>query len=84
MDGRWLAVGGIALFVGGCWAGMGSEASGSQYCVVVPETALAHPGATPGQLVEEPEGGCMDGETQVCGQFEGDDESQEFVSESCP
>jgi hypothetical protein len=45
---------------------------------------LAHPGVTPGQLVEEPEGGCLDGETQVCGQFEGNDESRQFVSESCP
>ena len=84
MDGRWLAAGGVALFLGGCIAGMRSESSGAQYCVVVPETVAAHPGFTAGQFVEEPEGGCLDGEHEVCGQFEGDDEAQRFESESCP
>jgi hypothetical protein len=84
MDGRWLAAGGVALFLGGCMAGMGSESSGAQYCVVVPETAAAHPGFTPGQFVEQPEGGCLDGEHEVCGQFEGSDESRQFESDSCP
>jgi hypothetical protein len=84
MDGRWLAAGGVALFLGGCIAGMRSESSGAQYCVVVPETVAAHPGFTAGQFVEEPEGGCLDGEHEVCGQFEGDDEAQRFESDSCP
>jgi hypothetical protein len=52
--------------------------------VVVPETALSHPGFTAGQFVEQPEGGCLDGEHEVCGEFQGDDESREFVSDSCP
>jgi hypothetical protein len=84
LSGRWLAFGGVALFVGGCWAGMSSESSGAQYCVVVPETAAAHPGVSPGQLVEEPEGGCLDGEPEVCGRFEGSDEARHFESDSCP
>jgi hypothetical protein len=83
-DARWLAVGGLAVFLGGCWTGMKSESSGEQYCVVVLETAAAHPGFTPGQFVEEPEGGCLDGEHEVCGQFEGDDEDRRFESDSCP
>jgi hypothetical protein len=52
--------------------------------VVVPETAAAHPGFTPGQFVEQPEGGCLAGEHEVCGEFQGSNESQEFVSDSCP
>ncbi|HET6665142.1 MAG TPA: hypothetical protein VFG94_12820 [Acidimicrobiales bacterium] len=84
MDGRWLALGGAALFMGGCWAGMRSESSGTQYCVVVPETVVAHPGFTAGQFVEAPEGGCLDGEPEVCGHFEGSDEDRHFESDSCP
>jgi hypothetical protein len=84
MDGRWLAAGGVALFLGGCWAGMGSESSGTEYCVVIPETVAAHPGYTAGQLVEQPEGGCLDGEPEVCGEFQGDDEDRHFESDSCP
>jgi len=83
-NGRLLAAGGVLLFVGGCWAGMRSETSGEHYCVVVPETAAAHPGSAPGQLVEQPEGGCLEAEHEVCGQFEGSDENRRFESESCP
>jgi hypothetical protein len=83
-NGRVLAIGGVLLFVGGCWAGMRSDTSGERYCVVVPETAAAHPGFSPGQFVEEPEGGCVDGEHEVCGQFTGEDENRTFESDSCP
>jgi hypothetical protein len=63
---------------------MRSDTAGERYCVVVPETAAAHPGLIPGQLVEQPEGGCLPGEHEVCGRFEGDDESRRFESDSCP
>ena len=81
---RVLAIGGALLFVGGCWVGMRSETSGERFCVVVPETAGAHPGFTPGQFVEEPDDGCLEREHEVCGEFEGSDENRRFVSEECP
>ncbi|MGH9192503.1 MAG: hypothetical protein ACRDZ0_08520 [Acidimicrobiales bacterium] len=83
-DARWLAVGGLAVFLGGCWTGMKSESSGEQYCVVVPDTAGCHTGFKPGLLVEERVCGCLDGEHEVCGRFEGDDEARRFESDSCP
>jgi hypothetical protein len=82
-NGRVLAIGGVLLFVGGCWAGMRSETSAETFCVVVPETADAHPGFTPGQFVEEPDDGCLEGEHEVCGVFEGSDENRRFVSDDC-
>jgi hypothetical protein len=63
---------------------MRSESSGTQYCVVVPETVVAHPGFSAGQFVEAPEGGCLDGEHEVCGHFAGSDEDRHFVSDGCP
>lgn len=83
-NGRVLAIGGVLLFMGGCWAGMRSETEGEQYCVVVPETAAAHPGFAPGQFVEEPETGCLEGEHEVCGHFTGEDEGRTFESDNCP
>lgn len=82
-NNRVLIVGGVLLFLAGCWAGMRSESAGDAYCVVVPATAAAHPGFGPGQFVEEPESGCLAGEHRVCGSFEGSDESRRFVSNAC-
>jgi hypothetical protein len=83
-NGRLLAAGGVLAFLAGCLTGMRSQESGESYCVVVPATVAAHPGFTAGQFVEEPDDGCLDGEHEVCGRFEGSDESRRFVSESCP
>lgn len=79
-----LVVIGVAAFLGGCWVGMGSESDGQAYCVVTDATAPSHPGVLPGQLVDRPAAGCLPGEQEVCGQFEGSGEDRRFESDSCP
>jgi hypothetical protein len=73
----------IAAFIGGCWMGMGTDSSGDAFCVVTSETAAQHPGAAPGQLTDKPESGCLPGEPQVCGRFEGEGDNQHFESDEC-
>jgi len=75
---------GVAAFLGGCWVGMGSDSSGEAYCVVTNETAPSHPGVAPGQMVDMPAAGCLPGEQEVCGTFEGSGEDRSFESASCP
>jgi hypothetical protein len=75
----------IAAFIGGCWVGMGSDASGDEYCVVTVASAGSRPGFTPGQFVERSGDDCQPGEPVVCGTYEpetGDD--RRFVSAECP
>ena len=83
-NGRLLAVGGALAFVAGCLTGIRSDESGDRYCVITPASVAAHPGFSAGQFVEAPDDGCLDPEHEVCGRFEGRDESRRFVSESCP
>lgn len=83
-NGRWLAVGGVLAFVAGCLTGIRSDETGQRYCVITPASVAAHPGFSAGQFVEAPDDGCLDTEHEVCGRFEGSDESRRFVSESCP
>jgi hypothetical protein len=83
-NGRVLAIVGVVIFMAGCLTGMRSDTSGEQYCVVTPGTAAAHPGFEPGQFVEQPEDGCLDGEHEVCGRFEGSGDSRRFESDKCP
>jgi hypothetical protein len=75
---------GVAAFLGGCWVGMGSRSSGEAYCVVTDASAASHPGVRPGQLVDMPAGGCLPGEQEVCGRFEGSGDERRFVSSGCP
>jgi hypothetical protein len=75
---------GIAAFLGGCWVGMGSDSSGSSYCVVNDATASMHPGVAPGQLADKPATGCVPGEQEVCGSWAGSDDERHFVSDQCP
>jgi hypothetical protein len=75
---------GIAAFLGGCWVGMGSDSSGSSYCVVTDATASMHPGVAPGQLADKPATGCVPGEPEVCGSWAGSDDERHFVSDQCP
>ena len=97
-SGRLGVVVAILAFVAGCWAGMGSDATGDPWCVVTVASAAGRPGAVPGEIVEptpSPEtdddsGGdsedasCHTGEPEVCGQFEdGDGDARQFVSEEC-
>jgi hypothetical protein len=78
-----LIVIGVAAFLGGCWVGMGSDSSGESYCVVTDASAPAHPGLAPGQLADMPAAGCLPGEQEVCGSFEGSGEDRKFVSDTC-
>jgi hypothetical protein len=83
-NGRLLAVGGVLAFVAGCLTGIRSDESGERFCVITTASVAAHPGYSAGQFVEAPEDGCLDTEHEVCGRFEGSDESLRFVSETCP
>jgi hypothetical protein len=81
----------IVAFIGGCWAGMGSDATGDVYCIVTGASVVARPGLMPGQLAEPIETGdgddddsCEAGETQVCGTFEDEGDDRRFESEECP
>jgi hypothetical protein len=73
----------LAAFIGGCWMGQGTQSTGDGFCVVSDATAAQHPGAAPGQLVDQPETGCLPGEAQVCGRFEGEGDDQHFESDQC-
>jgi hypothetical protein len=80
---RLIVIAVLVSFVGGCWIGMGSDDPGDAFCVVTTATAAQHPGAAPGQLTDQPETGCLPGEPQVCGRFEGEADEQRFVSDEC-
>ncbi|HET6949627.1 MAG TPA: hypothetical protein VFI47_04580 [Acidimicrobiales bacterium] len=84
-SGRTIAVAGIATFMAGCWVGMGAEGStGDAYCVVTDATAWQYTDHGPGDIVDEPSGGCLPGEPEVCGRWSGSGEEREFESDRCP
>jgi hypothetical protein len=80
---RLVLVAGVAAFIAGCWVGMGSDTSGQPFCVVTDATAAQHPGMVSGQLAEQPASGCLPGEQEVCGRYEGSGDEQHFVSDRC-
>jgi hypothetical protein len=82
-NSRLIAVAFIATFIGGCWMGMRTDSTGDAFCVVTADTAAQHPGAAPGQLTDKPESGCLPGEAEVCGRFDGEGDDQHFQSDEC-
>lgn len=80
---RLAVVAGLAGFVAGCWAGMGSTQGSDAYCVVTAASAPGRPGDAAGQFVPQQDGECNPGEPVVCGTFGESDDIQTFDSDNC-
>ena len=83
-SGRTLALAGLATFMAGCWLGMGTDDSGGEpFCVVTEATAWQYPENAAGDIVDQPSDGCLPGEPEVCGRWEGSGENRSFESDQC-